>query len=957
MRFIAKGAVLALVAVSAMSSACALALCFRPAVALADTAPDVTIDAPSAVTATTAHVTGTVNPNGGPSRTRWHIDYSHDPQGEGWTEAGGGEFTAQESEETNPIPVQANLEGLAANTAYEVRLVALNQGGRVAVFPLEDFQFTFTTLTSPAPTVTAESFSNVGSASASVTAAINAGGLPTTYQVEYGPTTAYGSSSPAASAGTAETNVSVVTELSGLQPLARYHVRVVAVNALGATPGADFVLTTLPSGSSSLPDRRAFEMVTPQLNEDADVYEPFSGAASEKLSTELPFQASADGNAVTYAGSPTAGGNGSSGLGFGNQYLATRSATAGWTQTIIQPPGFATPRYAAFSPDLSRAILCSRESLASSAPARYNDLYARTNANGIYHPLSTVTPPNRPPFEFESFGTKEAGNGCRLAFAGASGDFEHLLFLANAALTPDAPEGSPAENNLYDSVNGHLALVNVLPNGQPEASATFGAPSETPTEPSNPPDFSHVISADGSRIVWSDLQAGPNMEHIFMREHATTTVAVSLGPARFWTASVDGRYVFYTEAGVLFRFDADTATRAQLTSPGSAVEGVLGASEDGTVIYFAAGGVLASGAEPLRCEEFERGTPEGSVTEEQEKQGKFVPGVGCNLYLLRVGGSPEFITRLATADGFEARPFGAGGENGGRIGDWQPALGHRTAQVTPDGQHLLFMSRMSLTGYDNTALDEAGERIAVSEVYLYDAGAKNLACVSCNQSGEPPPESVLRSGAVAFIPASLGNTYMRRAISADGSRVFFDSTVPLVPQDRNGQQDVYEWERDGAGSCHESPGCIYLLSGGTNASQSTFVDASETGDDVFIVTRTRLVPQDGNENLDLYDARVDGTRAPSPPVCTGTGCQGVPPAPPTFATPPSATFAGTGNFQPAGLPSSVPAKPKLLTRAQMLSRALGACRKKPRRSRGKCERQARRLYGPRSKSNSHKRGK
>ena len=44
---------------------------------------------------------------------------------------------------------------------------------------------------------------------------------------------------------------------------------------------------------------------------------------------------------------------------------------------------------------------------------------------------------------------------------------------------------------------------------------------------------------------------------------------------------------------------------------------------------------------------------------------------------------------------------------------------------------------------------------------------------------------------------------MLRLISSDGSRVFFETQQPLVPEDENGLLDVYEWERAGAGFCHQ----------------------------------------------------------------------------------------------------------------------------------------------------------
>jgi hypothetical protein len=128
-------------------------------------------------------------------------------------------------------------------------------------------------------------------------------------------------------------------------------------------------------------------------------------------------------------------------------------------------------------------------------------------------------------------------------------------------------------------------------------------------------------------------------------------------------------------------------------------------------------------------------------------------------------------------------------------------------------------------------------------------------------------------------------------ISADGSRVFFNSGQPLLPSDTNGWLDVYEWERDGAGSCHQAQGCLYLLSDGTDPESSYLIGASASGNDVFILTRGRLVTQDLNGNMDVYDARVNGvTVAQEVPPCEGEACRGPVPSVPAPKSPGSSTF-------------------------------------------------------------------
>jgi hypothetical protein len=260
---------------------------------------------------------------------------------------------------------------------------------------------------------------------------------------------------------------------------------------------------------------------------------------------------------------------------------------------------------------------------------------------------------------------------------------------------------------------------------------------------------------------------------------------------------------------------------------------------------------------------------------------------------------------------------------------------------------VVFMSKQSLPvvgyphGYPNDGLEE---------VYVYEAEGGGLFCVSCSRSGETPPSNAY--GAAAFLPVSWMTTEQPQVISDDGSRVFFNSAEPLVSQDTNGKLDVYEWERDGAGSCRESEGCVYLLSGGTSSSASWFLGASTSGDDAFVISRADLTGTAAYEGFAVYDARVGGVQPVASPVCTGSGCQGVPPAAPIFATPASVTFAGVGNFPAPSMavpPKSKPrSKGKSMSksvRARELAGALRACERRRGRARSVCVARAKRRYG------------
>ena len=90
-----------------------------------------------------------------------------------------------------------------------------------------------------APGVATGAATSVGARSAVVTGRVDPGGESTSWYVEYGATTAYGSRTGARSAGNGTTAVDVTEQLRSLETGVAYHYRLVASNASGTTRGAD----------------------------------------------------------------------------------------------------------------------------------------------------------------------------------------------------------------------------------------------------------------------------------------------------------------------------------------------------------------------------------------------------------------------------------------------------------------------------------------------------------------------------------------------------------------------------------------------------------------------------------------------------------------------------------------------------------------------------------------------
>jgi hypothetical protein len=96
-----------------------------------------------------------------------------------------------------------------------------------------------------APGVSTGPVDAVGASSATVTGRVDPNGEATTWIVEYGTSTGYGSKTASKSAGDGTTAVDLSATLTGLAAGTTYHYRFVAANDTGTSHGADGIFTTL----------------------------------------------------------------------------------------------------------------------------------------------------------------------------------------------------------------------------------------------------------------------------------------------------------------------------------------------------------------------------------------------------------------------------------------------------------------------------------------------------------------------------------------------------------------------------------------------------------------------------------------------------------------------------------------------------------------------------------------
>jgi len=186
--------------------------------------PVVETSAAVSVTATSAALNGTVNPNG--RATTYWFEYGKT------TSYGTKTPVGNAGSGTAPTPVSVVIGRLASGQTYHFRLDATSDAGTALG---GDVSFT-TGGTGPAATTKAAT--SVTSTSAKLNGTVNPSGQTTTWYFDYGTSTAYGLKTPVTTINGGTRNVNVSAGVTGLGA-GIYHFRLVATNGSGTAYGSD----------------------------------------------------------------------------------------------------------------------------------------------------------------------------------------------------------------------------------------------------------------------------------------------------------------------------------------------------------------------------------------------------------------------------------------------------------------------------------------------------------------------------------------------------------------------------------------------------------------------------------------------------------------------------------------------------------------------------------------------
>jgi hypothetical protein len=642
-----------------------------------------------------------------------------------------------------------------------------------------------------------------------------------------------------------------------------------------------------------LPDCRAYEQVT-----------PIDKGGSNAAGANGQVQASRAGDGITFFATAGLGGLGEPEF---PEYLATRGAGSWGTSGLLLAREMGGPNMPliGWSEDLEATLVDGETSPGSGTLG----LYLRDTATGSYHLL------------FPGGGT----------LADFTPDHASFIFESDQQLLPNAAAG---HENVYEWNGGGLTLAGILP-GPGEVAppgGSFAGPdrwlgADTTRGGASAKYYTaNTISSDGSRVFFTAGGTG----QVYVRENGTTTVPIPGG--HFDEATPDGATVVVQaqDGSTLSEYDVAHEHLTQLAAGG--IQGVLGMSSDGSYVYFAANAVLAAN-EGAGGRHATLGKCAG-VTGSAE----------CNLYMWH-DGSVVFLAPLTDStgkietDGYDWTPTGS-------------VVGlnlERSARVTPDGSVLLFRSKLRLTSYDNAGQAEFYRYEATSRRVTCISCDPSGAPPTGEATLVAYPAHPATAGGFQFLTRNLSQD--GSTVFFDSPDALVPADANGVQDVYEWEVAGHGTCSSASATFSEaSGGCLYLISTGTSPAPSWFADASASGSDAFFFTYQPLVGQDEDQLEDIYDARVGGgIAAQSPQVaspCDGEGCRGGSAAPPVLASPVSSTYEGSGNMPPSP-PTGTSPHPATAAAAtaRRLAVALRACRKRPARQRARCAALARRRYG------------
>ena len=713
--------------------------------------------------------------------------------------------------------------------------------------------------------------------------------------------------------------------LAGLALLAMLLLSVPSALASGGCPNEQLRResntnpTTGQPYSAGLPECRAFEMVSPL---EKQAHDAISGPQGGPL-------VSPDGQAVGYhSGGAFADPENIKVVGAGPEisYIARHTGASWVTEPAIAPASVITePTEEGFtgdaSLDLDTLASCGtvglhKDSGSSQAACATRNVEGEWSRTPVYSNFN--------------------GLASSISFWGASKDLSAVVWQMPNLLSGDISGGGELFETLgLDTGAPQLRLVSVNNEGTPldfsepgrSFAPYFGAARSTPSVEGS---VYQAISSDGQTVYFEAEPAGGGPLTLYARtgdfaggtSAAPTTVEIASG-GTFAGASADGSKVFFVTAQKLAADDEDSSS--------DLYEDDLAAPAGQHFIDVSAGGLgdpaPGSGATILEGE-FENGSVSGSVIA--------ISPDGSHVYFH----ARTQLTTLPNGSGEHASPNGGTFCYDTETGETKfvaSSVENTGAQTTPDGRYLVFTTTAHLSPQDTNA---------GSAVYRYDFETGEVTWISHAAPGSAtldegdnatlaPREEAHngRIGATAYYEDA------RRTISESGEYVVFATREKLQGDDVNGASDVYLW--------HD--GTVSLISDGTNPEGVTEPPSmSATGSDIVFPTTSPLVGQDTDHLQDIYDARIDGGfPAPAPePSCSGEACQGSQSSSPTFGTQGSQSFAGGGNQ--TATPFKEVLEPK--SKHTSLESALAKCKKeRSGHKRATCERVARKRYGAKGK--------